>query len=136
VNVADAGDKPLGRISVSLVFGLLLAPLLDGCVSKSEAQARAQAAYLAGQRAALMQMQQQQARGPSVTFCGQVQNPLVPWFDGLTLGQAIINAHYHAPSDPSAIVIRRNGQEIRIDPKQLLNGEDFPLQSGDEVELQ
>jgi hypothetical protein len=93
-------------------------------------------AYLAGQQAALMQMQQQAARGPSVTVLGPVQNPIVKWKDGLTLGQAIVAAVYTAPTDPRNILIQRSGQQILFDPKRLLRGEDFPLQAGDIVQLQ
>jgi hypothetical protein len=108
--------------------------LATGCVSKSKAEAQARMAYLAGQQAAYAQMQQQ-ARNPSVTFVGPVQNPTVPWSEGLTLGRAIVTSVYSSPTDPANIVIRRHGQEILFDPKRLLRGEDFPLESGDIVEL-
>jgi len=124
-----------GKIIGSLALLLLLASALNGCVSKSRAQAQAQMAYLAGQRAALVQMAQQQARGPGVTLLGQVQNPLVTWFDGLTLSQAIVNARYYGQIEPTAIVVHRHGQDIPVDPKELLKGGDIPLQAGDVVEL-
>lgn len=119
---------------VVVPFSLIV--LLTGCVSKSKAEAQARMAYLAGQQAAFMQMQQQQARGPSVTFIGPVQNPIVKWSEGLALSRAIVNAVYQAGTDPKNIVIRRNGQEIQFDPKRLLRGEDFPLEAGDIIELQ
>jgi hypothetical protein len=81
-----------------------------------------------------MQMQQQ-PQGPSVRFVGQVNNPNVPWTDGLTLARAIMNAGYFGPVEPTAIIIRRAGQEFQIDPKRLLNGEDFPVQVGDLIIL-
>ena len=108
--------------------------LLTGCVSKSKAEAQAQNAYLAGQRAALFQMQQAPREG-SVTFIGPVTTPIVKWFDGLTLSQGILSAGYNVPNDPKAIYIRRNGQQIPIDPKRLLAGEDYPLLAGDVVEF-
>lgn len=110
--------------------------LLAGCVTKSEADARARMAYIAGQQAAMMQMQAQQARGPSVTFVGPVRNPVVKWTEDLTLLQAILDAVYTAPGDPRNILIRRNGQEFQVTPRQLLNGQDVPLQNGDVIELQ
>ena len=91
-------------------------------------------AYLAGQQAAYAQMQQQ-ARNPSVTLVGPVQNPSVPWSEGLTLSRAIVTAVYSSQVDPTSIVIHRHGQELQFDPKRLLRGEDLPLESGDVVEL-
>jgi sec-independent protein translocase protein TatC len=38
-------------------------------------------------------------------------------------------------ADPLTIVIRRDGEEIQIDPARLLHGEDFPLQSGDTIQF-
>jgi hypothetical protein len=123
-----------------LIFaGLLTIPLLvNGCVTKAKADAQARMAFLAGQQQATMrmqQMQQQQARGPSVTFVGPVQNFVVAWRDGLMLTQAIVSANYLGSGDPSGIVIHRSGQNIPVDPKQLLNGEDFLLQPGDLIEF-
>ncbi len=114
-----------------------LAPVvLNGCVTKTEAKRQAQVAFMQGQQQAMMRMQQMQSRGPSVSFTGQVQNMVVAWHPGLTLTKAIISANYLGSGDPSAIVIHRYGQDIPIDPKTLLSGEDVPLQSGDAVEIQ
>jgi len=124
------------RLPGRVALAVSLALLAGGCVTKSQADAQAHMAYLAGQQAALMQMQQQAARGPSVTVLGPVQNPIVKWKDGLTLGQAIVAAVYTAPTDPRNILIQRSGQQILFDPKRLLRGEDFPLQAGDIVQLQ
>jgi hypothetical protein len=111
--------------------------LVNGCVTKAQADAKARMAFLAGQQQATMRMQQmqQQARGPSVTFVGPVQNFVVTWREGLMLTQAIVSANYLGNGDPSGIVIHRSGQDIPIDPKQLLNGEDFLLQPGDLIEF-
>jgi hypothetical protein len=133
-------SKKRPDIFAFLAFLLTISWLLNGCVSKSKADAQARMAFLAGQQQATMRMQQmqqpQQARGPSVTFTGPVQNFVVAWRVGLMLTQAIVGANYLGNGDPSAIVIHRSGQDIPIDPKQLLNGEDFPLQIGDVIELQ
>jgi hypothetical protein len=128
----ERGLRSLGR--TVLAFGL--AVLAGGCVTKSSADAQARMAYLAGQQAAFMQMQQQQAHGPGVTVMGPVQNPVVNWSEGLTLGQAIVAAVYTAPTDPNTITIQRAGKLIQFDPKRLLRGEDFPLESGDIIQLQ
>jgi len=67
---------------------LFLALAAGGCTSESKARAQAQAAFLAGQNAALRQQQQE----PGVAIIGPVQNPQVPWVAGLTLAQAIATA--------------------------------------------
>jgi hypothetical protein len=119
----------------SLAFALLLVLLLGGCVSKSQADAQARMAYLAGQRDALMQLQQQSHHGPSVTFIGPVNNHVITWSEGLTLSQGIVKAVYSVPTDPVSIVIHRNGQDVQANPNQLLAGQDLPLQPGDVVEI-
>ena len=123
-----------------LANGFLLFALgVSGCVTKSESDARARIAFLEGQNKALMRMQggqtQTQMAEAGVTFNGSVQNPAVPWRTGLTLSQAIVSAHYIG-ADPSTIVIHRSGQDIPINPKGLLNGEDFVLQIGDVIDIQ
>ena len=123
---------------------LMLCAGLTGCVTKAEADARARIAFLEGQNQALMRMQGSQGTqqpepqtpaGPSVNLVGPVQNSTVPWRPGLMLSQAIVSAHYTLQSDPTMIVIHRNGQDIPINPKGLLNGEDFGLQAGDSIEI-
>jgi len=139
---AAAGDnrataKFLRRVLVG-AFLLAITVALSGCVSKSKADAQARLAYLSGQQQAMMRMQdlqQQQARGPCVTFVGPVQNAVVAWRPGLMLTEAIVTANYSGNNDPAAILIHRNGEAIPIDPKGLLNGEDFALQVGDLIEL-
>jgi hypothetical protein len=128
--------NPIGRLSGTIgffAFVALVAATLGGCVTKSKAQAQARMAYLAGQRAGMMQMQQ--PRGPIVTFIGRVENPVVTWTASLGLSQGIVNAGYSSSDEPTKIVIHRSGQVIRIDPKDLLNGDDFPLEPGDVVEM-
>jgi hypothetical protein len=122
-------------IVFAVLSSLIAALVLSGCVSKSKAETMARMAYLSGQQAGFAQALQQQAHGPGVTFIGQVQNPFVKWREGLTLSQAIVSAVYASAKDPTSIVIRRDRQSIPVDPKQLLNGQDVPLESGDVVEL-
>ncbi|HYG22626.1 MAG TPA: hypothetical protein VEH04_07590 [Verrucomicrobiae bacterium] len=120
--------------------------ILSGCMSKSAAQAHARAAYLAGQRDAIAQLNQQQPSDttqsvvpnlPSnVTFIGPVEHPVVAWRTGLTLAQAILGAVYQSDLDPVMILIRRSNEEIRIEPSRLLNGTDIPLRPGDIVFIQ
>ena len=127
-----------GKLLETLKFfaiALSLIVLPGGCVSKSKAQLQAQMAYLAGQRDGLKQAHQQSLSGPSVTFIGPVNNSVVKWTEGLTLGQALVTAVYTSTADPAKIIIRRNNGEIQFDPKRLLQGEDLPLQPGDIIGL-
>jgi len=81
-----------------LVFALaaVTAAALAGCVSESKARAQSRQAFVAGQRAALLQAQQQQQQQqaaypvPTVTVVGEVKNPAVAWVPGLTLSQVIL----------------------------------------------
>jgi hypothetical protein len=128
--------KPIARHGALLL--LVLAVIgLAGCVSRSTAQLRARRAYLAGQQAAAAQMPPPTQPGvPTVSIVGPVKNNLLPWSEGLTLSQAIVQSGYESQSDPLAIVILRNGQEIPFPPQRLLRGEDFPLEPQDIVHLQ
>ncbi len=119
-------------LGVASVVLLLNAVLFCGCISKSKAQARAQAAYIAGQNAAL---RQQQAQAPGVTVIGPVQNSSVPWVEGLTLAQAIATANYLGQHDPKEIIITRQGESAKLAPKLLLNGADVPLEPGDTITI-
>ncbi|HSY74726.1 MAG TPA: hypothetical protein VK810_04585, partial [Dongiaceae bacterium] len=113
------------------VFILLLTSVVAGCTTRSSANARVRAAYLAGQNAVLRQQQQ----FPTVKVLGPVQNPQVPWVAGLTLAQAIATANYLDPHEPKQIIITRDGESATVDPNVLLNGTDVPLEAGDVVEL-
>jgi hypothetical protein len=143
---ASAEAMPRGRrrralsarsatVAAGFVLGLalLLVAPLSGCVTKAQADAQARAAFLAGQQQARMELQQN--HGPTVKLIGAVKTPVIPWTPELTLANAILAAGYYGPADPAGIVIMRNGQTIPVDPKQLLNGHDVPLESGDAVQI-
>ena len=130
--------QPLAPTHFRVATLLLLLTIclgLSGCVSKSKADAKANAAFMAGQRQAAMIAWQSQARGPTVTVIGEVRNPLVPWTADLTLAKAVLAAEYYGKSDPSEIVIQRSGQEAHYNAKQLLDGADVQLQPSDVIEL-
>ena len=110
------------------VVVLFLAFAGGGCVTHSPSQAELHKAYLAGQRDAYAAMQR-----TNIVVIGQVQNPEVPWAEGLTLAQAIIAANYTGHGDPKEIILTRQGETIPIDPKDLLGGHDVPLQHGDMI---
>jgi hypothetical protein len=111
---------------------LLLSVALAGCVSKAKAREQARAAFLAGQQQAAQQLQ---VRGPFVTVVGPVKNTLLPWTADLTLAKGLIAAEYFGPGDPTEIVIRRSTEEIRVDAKRLLEGEDTPLLPRDVIDI-
>ncbi|MGA2657146.1 MAG: hypothetical protein ABSH34_06465 [Verrucomicrobiota bacterium] len=121
----------------SLLFclALLICSALAGCVTKAQAKAQARAAYIAGEQAAMIRLQQAQAQGPSVRINGPVRNPVVPWTASLTLSQAIMAAEYQGVGDPLEIIVVRNGVARRVDVKNLLGGQDVPLQPGDVVQI-
>lgn len=127
-----------GKQFFCLAFTLCLA--LSGCASKSKTsnQQQLQRAYIAGQQAATAQMQQQiqQASTPQVRVIGTVNNPVVLWYQGLTLSRALVDSQYQNPGNPSSITIYRSGNAIPIDPQALLHGEDYPLYPSDVVVIQ
>ncbi len=110
-----------------------LAVSVSGCKSKPDARAQAQSAFIAGQQQAFAQMQA--ARRNVIRILGNVRNPEVPWTEGLTLAQVLVAADYLSSRDPSEIVVTRQGQQYRVDPKDLLQGKDWPVEPGDTVEF-
>jgi hypothetical protein len=123
---------PLLRI-VYCCCPLFLALVLAGCTTKAKAKAEARNAFAAGQHQAMMRMQQ--AQNPSITVQGAVRNPLIPWTEDMTVAKAVVAAVYFGAKDPTEIIVVRDGQAFGVDPKQLLNGTDPPLEPGDVLEI-
>jgi len=119
------------RKFLSLALLALIVPA--GCTTDSKAKADAQAAFLAGQQQAWTQLQQ--LRPNSVRVLGPVRQPVVEWTETLTLAEALVAAGYQGARDPRLILVHRAGQQIRVDPRRLLQGADLPLQAGDTVEI-
>ena len=118
-----------------LVACLALA-LVAGCASKEKAakqKAAQQKAFMAGQEQAWQQYKQ--IHPNSIRFDGPVANPIIAWSEDLTLMQAIVQAGYGAPGNPSVIIVMRGNEQRRFTAQQLLNGGDFELQPGDHVIL-
>src|SRR5580765_2916440 len=113
---------------------LLLALVSSACVSKSESEARARAAFMAGQQKATSHDLSQKL---IVSFRGDVKKTTIPWEEELTLAKALLTAEYTGLWDPHTISIIRKGQIYRINPRQLLSGvmEDPVLEPGDIVEV-
>jgi Flp pilus assembly protein CpaB len=117
---------------VILILAVALAGVA-GCVTKSQADAQARAAYLAGERAAYQTIESSQT---AIVVMGNVQKHQVPWVEGLTLGQALATAVYTGQHDPQEIIVKRNSVEIPVDPRQLLSGQaNMTLQPGDVVSV-
>ena len=126
-------NRLLKCFCVGGISALLMATSFGGCVSRSQARAQVQAAYLAGQNDALAKMAAGQHS--SVYIVGPVQNSEVPWVDGLTLAQAIATANYTSIHSPKGITITRQGEQASINPKDLLNGHVVPLEPGDIITI-
>lgn len=111
---------------------ILIGVAAAGCVSKKEIQAQQRAAFLAGEQqgAAL------QSHANSVWVMGNVSNPNIPYTEGLTLRQALIQANYRGQGDPNQIIVMRNGsQPTTVSSQELLGGFDMPLMAGDRVQI-
>ena len=114
------------------ISALLIASSYCGCVTRSQARAQSQAAYLAGQNDALAKMAGQ---GQGIVIVGPVEKSEVPWVEGLTLAQAIATANYTSIHNPKEITITRQGEQASINPKDLLNGHVVPLEPGDTITI-
>ena len=118
----------------TFLCGLLLFVLaVTGCTSRSKAQARAQAAFFAGQQEAMTRVSD--AQRTSIRVLGNVRYPEIAWTDGLTLAKAIVAAECLDLQNPRQIVVVRQRERFPVDPNLLLRGEDVPLEPGDTVEL-
>jgi hypothetical protein len=125
-------SEQLEAVKLLALLAVLLATA--GCVTKSKAQADARAAYLAGQQEAMRHMQVT-APAQMITVMGPVRQSTIPWTKEMTLIKAIVAAQYVGSSDPTEIVIVRNGQGTLVDVQNVLKGQDVPLEPGDLVNL-
>ena len=67
---------------------------------------------------------------------GPVRNPVVPWTEGLTLAQAIVDADYTGFMNPKLVRVIRNGQIIEeMKGIDLLHHQDVPLETGNIVDI-
>ena|SRR5258705_2227504 len=68
---------------------------------------------------------------------GDVKHDVVPWTEDLTLARAIVAAEYRGLGDPHMILVIRQGQTYRINPRELLKGrDDPPLEAGDVIVIE
>jgi hypothetical protein len=117
---------------------LALSVAAAGCVSTKKAQMQARQAYMNGQEQALQAQQgARMAQGPVVFFQGPVQNTIVPWKDGMTLTQSIVDAVYTGFMNPEVVRVMRGGQIAgEFKGIDLLHHQDMDLQPGDTVIIQ
>ena len=131
------GGKERGGTVIRWIFTLLAVMALSGCESKRAARERAREAYIQGQQQELARdraVMLQQDR--MVTLQGEVENPAVPWREGLTLTQAIVAAKYTGFMNPSKVRVVRAGNVVAdFFGVDLLRGRDAPLQPGDVIVL-
>jgi len=121
---------------LSMSLGLALLVGLAGCTTKAKSRAEAQKSFIQGQQQAITAQQQfQAAQQPAVWFRGLIRHPRVPWTEDLTLSRALAAAEYTGALDPTVILVIRQGQTYKVDPKRMLRGLDDPvLEPGDIVE--
>lgn len=105
---------------------------MTGCTSNIRARAQAEAAFHAGQQQALRQTE---ARRNAISFTGPVLNPLVPWMEDMTLGQAIGAAGWNGKGDPRLIILTRGKEVITMSPEQMLEAAEEPALPGDHVDM-
>ena len=123
----------LGPFVPALFLALLLTSCFFGCVTEAQANARAKAAYREGQKAAFASLG---GLGKGIGVIGPVEHPNVPWVEGLTLAQAIATANYVGHHNPKKITITRQGEDIAVNPRDLLTGHVVSLQPGDTIRIQ
>jgi hypothetical protein len=131
----SARKRESERLTMRAILISFFALVLCGCESRHAAQERAREAYVAGQEQALAQTRAQNQR-PVVTVHGTVQNPIIPWEEGMTVSRAIVNSVYTGFMNPSIVRVIRNGQIVQeFEGVDLLRGKDMPLDPGDIVVL-
>ena len=116
-------------------FSLVLSLAATGCVSKERAALRAREAYLAGQQQGMAAAAHKKTENPTVTIRGDVKNSSIPWTEDLTVGKALVAAEYLGLSDPKTIVLTHENQVTQIKASELLQGNDFPVEAGDIIEV-
>lgn len=128
-------DARIGKLIQGLCFGALIIAALTvsiGCASTSKARAKADAESRAAQQQAL---RLEEARKRSISFTGPVVNPLVPWTEGLTLGQAMGAAGWRSKNDPRLIILTRGQEIVTMTPEHALQAAGEPVQPGDHVDM-
>jgi hypothetical protein len=111
----------------------MLALVLSGCASSQPDPAEEKRAFDAGLAEAFAMLQESGIE--IVRIVGPFERPVVQWRPDMTLAQVILAAGYLDTRDPAQIFILRQGTAIPVDPSELLNGQDTPVESGDVVHV-
>jgi hypothetical protein len=68
---------------------------------------------------------------------GEVKNSVLPWTEEMTVARAIVAADYRGIGDPYSILLIRQGQTRKINPRDLVKGrDDLPLEPGDMIVIE
>jgi hypothetical protein len=119
------------RILILACCALLV---LTGCVTDASARRQAREAYLAGLRQEA-EDNAAKAKGPCVIVRGNVKNRIIPWTEKITLAEVILAADDQNLMAPSKFLLTRGNRTMEITVRQLLDGNDIPLESGDIVNI-
>ena len=112
---------------------ILTALFLIGCASNKRKPTEAQVQFAAGQEEAFAMLTRNGIY--VVRVVGPFKRPVLPWHEGLTLTQVILEAGYMEQRDPAQIIIQRGPAAEPVDPSSLLGGEDVPVQAGDVIHV-
>jgi len=123
----------LGRALAIAFASLALTWLNAGCKSTKRPGIEGYNALIRQQQEALAV---EQLKQPTIYFRGNVQKPIVPWRENLTLAEGLLEAGYSSPFSPHSLKVTREGHSYPIDVRRLLRGTDNPvLEPGDVVEV-
>ncbi len=129
----------MGMIVRFMAMVAVLAAFLSGCTTKKASERRQRAAYAAGRQHAALQAAEKrgsaEAEESVVTFAGSVVNKSIPWREGLSLANAIVEAGHNSRRSPRKIFIHRRELVFEVPAWRLLQGDDFLVEPGDHIEL-
>jgi membrane-bound lytic murein transglycosylase B len=111
----------------------LLFALVCGCASRQRHQAEVATAHQAGVDEAFEMMLESGIR--VVRMEGPFLRQVIPWHDGLTLAQSLIEAGYQPAGAPTRIILRDRIEVKQVEAARLLEGEDMALTPGTTVHV-
>ena len=130
------------KIGMRLRFLTLIAIsvlLLSGCTTKKASERKQRAAYAAGRQHATLEATERPSAIESgelvVTFSGAVDHKSIPWREGLSLANAIVEAGHNSRRNPRKIFVHRRELVFEVPAWRLLQGDDFLVEAGDHIEL-
>lgn len=120
--------------------GLVLLVLvgLPGCTSRKAANRQAAVAYQMGLSGAQIRAQQAEdrQRRQVIALTGTVRLTEIPWFEGMGVAEALLQAEYTGLTNPFRVLIYRAEKVEVLSVKALLAGEDIFLQPGDLLQVE